>query len=83
MTNLLTGTALTWEGANVVVTDSPRLRPDGTPRGDSPAIDAGDASFWLPEWGTRDLGGGRRFRGASIDLGCFEYVRRHLVIAVE
>ncbi len=83
VTNLLTGTALAWEGGNIIVTDNPRLRPDGTPRGDSPAVDAGDAALWQPEWGTRDLGGGRRFRGASIDLGCFEYANKASVICVQ
>ena len=44
---------------------------------------AGDAAFWRPEWGTRDLGGDKRVRGASIDLGCFEYATKASVICVQ
>ena len=80
ITNLLTTAAIPWAAAGVVVADDPRLRQDGSPRGNSPAVDAGGTSFWNPAWGLVDLGGDKRVRGRSIDLGCFEYASRHLIL---
>ena len=59
---------------NVVVSADLMLDANGVPLADSPAIDAGDASFCSAEFlAGRDLAGTRRILNSTIDIGAYEY----------
>ncbi|GET46740.1 T9SS type B sorting domain-containing protein [Capnocytophaga felis] len=45
---------------------------DLKPQADNQAVNGGDNSYFLPEYGDEDLVGERRIIGANIDLGAFE-----------
>jgi len=59
-----------WEGGEGCLMDDPQLEAF-VPVADSPVVDAGLASAWLP---ARDLAGNPRLHGATVDMGAFEVV---------